>query len=65
MRYSFDVTVTSQDALREGMTEQRLQGSRHEHHRVVVEAPDLDTATLIAAQMAACHGVVTSVMARI
>lgn len=50
--FSFDVTVSTHDLLKAGVTEARIPGSRHRHHRVVVEAEDRDTAALIAAQMA-------------
>ncbi|MCW2904221.1 MAG: hypothetical protein JWO67_6486 [Streptosporangiaceae bacterium] len=53
MVFSIDVTVSSHDLLRRGVTEARLPGSPHHHHRVVVDAPDLTEAMLTAAQMAA------------
>jgi hypothetical protein len=52
--FSIDVTVSSHDLLRRGITEARLPGSPHHHHRVVTDAPDLTEAMLTAAQMAAC-----------
>jgi hypothetical protein len=51
---SLDVTVSSHELLKAGITEARLPGSPHHHHRVVVEALDLTEAMLIAAQMASC-----------
>jgi len=52
--YSFDVTVSSHDLLKRGVTEARLPGSSHRHHRIVVEATNRDEAALAAAQMASC-----------
>lgn len=57
MIFSLDVTVSSHELLKRrpvGITEARLPGSPHHHHRVVVEALDLTEAMLIAAQMASC-----------
>ncbi len=51
--YAFDATVSSHALLKRGITEARLPGSPHHHHRIVVEAPTVDDAALIAAQMAA------------
>ena len=36
--FSFDATVSTHDLLKAGVTEARLPGSPHRHHRVVVEA---------------------------
>jgi hypothetical protein len=65
--YSFDVTVSSHDLLKRGITEARLPGSPHHHHRVVVAADNRDDAALAAAQMAACipNAMVTGVYDRI
>jgi hypothetical protein len=52
--FSFDVTVSSHDLLKRGITEARLPGSPHHHHRVVIAADNRDDAALAAAQMAAC-----------
>lgn len=52
MIWSFDATVSTHDLLKAGVTEARIPGSQHRHHRVVVEAENRDTAALIAAQMA-------------
>lgn len=52
MVFSIDVTVSSHDLLKAGVTEARLPGSPHRHHRIVVEAPNLAEAMLTAAQMA-------------
>jgi hypothetical protein len=60
--FSIDVTLSTHSLLRRGVTEGRIPGSRHHHHRVVVEAPDLTEALLTAAQMAATvfgHAMVT------
>lgn len=51
--YSFDATVSSHDLLKRGITEARLPGSPHRHHRIVIEAETRDEAALLAAQMAA------------
>lgn len=75
--FSFDVTVSTNDLLKQGITEARLGdaikrmyagdslGADHTHHRVVVEAPDRDTAALIACQMAGCHAMTTGCYDRI
>jgi hypothetical protein len=47
MTFSFDVSFSSHDALKAGVTEP-------DWHRVVVSAPDRDTAALTACQMVAC-----------
>lgn len=52
--YAFDATVSSYDLLQTGVTEARLPGSPHRHHRVLVEADCRDDAALIAAQMVSC-----------
>ncbi len=67
MVFSFDVTVSSHDLLKRGITEARLPGSPHHHHRIVIEAPNRDDAALAAAQMAACipGAMVTGVYDRI
>lgn len=52
--YSFDATVSSHDLLKRGITEARLPGSPHHHHRIVIEAETRDEAALAAAQMASC-----------
>ena len=64
--YSFDATVSSHDLLKAGLTEARLPGSEHRHHRVVVAAGDRDTAALLAAQMVCCtSGICTGLYDRI
>lgn len=53
--YSIDVTMSSHALLKRrpvGITEARLPGSPHHHHRIVIEASDECEALLIAAQMA-------------
>jgi hypothetical protein len=52
--YAFDATVSSYDLLKAGVTEARLPGSPHRHHRVLVEADSRDEAALVAAQMVSC-----------
>lgn len=52
--FAFDATVSSHDLLKAGVTEARLPGSPHHHHRVMVEAESRDEAALIAAQMVSC-----------
>jgi len=63
---SYDVTVSSHDELREGITAARRHGSQHTHHRVVVSGDYGHTeASLIAAQMAAAtSGMPTGVYPR-
>lgn len=51
--YSFDATVSSHDLLKRGVTEARLPGSPHRHHRILIEAETRDEAALAACQMAA------------
>lgn len=66
--FSIDVTMSSHDLLRRGVTEGRLPGSQHRHHRVVVEASDEVEALLTAAHMAhTCfgHAMVTGTYLRI
>lgn len=64
--YSFDTTFSTHDLLKVGITEARLPGSQHRHHRVVVAAEDRDTAALLAAQMVCCtHGICTGIWDRI
>lgn len=66
MIYSFDATVSTHDLLKAGVTEARLPGSRHRHHRVVVDADDRDEAALIAAQMvSAVWGMCTGLYDRV
>lgn len=64
--FSFDATVSTNYLLRAGVTEARLPGSPHTHHRVAVEAPTRDEAALIAAQMvSATWGICTGIYDRI
>jgi hypothetical protein len=63
--FSFDVTVSTHDLLKQGVTEARLHGSLHTHHRVVVAGRDRNEAALIAAQMASCHAMCTGLYDRI
>ena len=63
--YSFDVTVSTHDLLKVGVTEVRMWGAPASHHRVVVAAGSRDEAALVAAQMASCRGVCTGVYDRI
>jgi hypothetical protein len=63
--YSFDVTISTHDLLKAGVTEARLWGSPEHHHRVVVDAPTRNEAALTAAQMVSCHGIYTGVYDRI
>lgn len=52
--YSFDATASTHDLLKCGITEARMHGSQHAHHRVVVAADTRDEAALLAAQMVCC-----------
>jgi hypothetical protein len=64
--FSFDATCSTHDLLKAGVTEARLPGSPHRHHRVVVEADTRDEAALIAAQMVStCWGMCTGLYDRI
>lgn len=64
--YSFDATYSTHDLLKAGVTEARLPGSPHRHHRVVVEAETRDEAALIAAQVVStCWGMCTGIYDRI
>lgn len=38
--YSFDVTVSTHDDLKRGVTELKVKGSQHRWHRIVVWADD-------------------------
>lgn len=64
--WSFDATVSTHYLLKAGVTEARLPGSPHRHHRVVVDADTRDEAALIAAQMVStCWGMCTGLYDRI
>lgn len=63
--WSFDVTVSTHDLLRAGVTEARLPGSQEHHHRIVIAADSHAEASLLAAQMAGCHAMCTGVFLRI
>jgi hypothetical protein len=63
--FSFDVTVSTHDLLKRGITAGRFVGAPAHHHRIVVSASSFLDAHLIAAQMASLHGVVTGVFVRI
>lgn len=64
--FSFDATVSTHDLLKAGVTEARIPGSQHRHHRVVVDAEDRDTAALLAAQMVCCtQGMCTGIFDRV
>jgi hypothetical protein len=64
--FSFDATVSTHDLLKAGVTEARLPGSEHAHHRVVVAANTRDEAALLAAQMvSAVWGMCTGLYDRI
>ena len=64
--HSFDVEVSDHDALRQGKTALHIKGSQHTHHRIVIGGGlGLDEAHLVAAQMAALHGMPTAVHTRI
>ena len=63
--FSFDVTVSNHDLLKTGVLAMRLGGSQHAHHRIVTAATDETEASLLAAQMASAHGMVTSVALRV
>lgn len=52
--FAFDATVSTHNLLKAGITEARLPGSSHRHHRVLVEAETRDEAALIASQMVSC-----------
>lgn len=65
MVFSFDVQVSTHDALQQGHTAIRLAGSPHTHHRIVVEAQDRTEAALVASWMAGRRGMVTAVFDRI
>lgn len=63
--YSFDVEVSTHDALRHGVLALKLYGAQHPWHRVVVAADTVDEAALIAQQMASCHGMPTGCYLRV
>ena len=63
--FTFDATVSAHDLLKAGVTEAKMPGSQHRHHRVVVAAEDRDTAALIAAQMVSSFGICTGLYDRV
>lgn len=63
--FSFDVTVSTHDLLKVGVTEARLPGSQHHHHRIVVAAETRNEAALLAAQMASVRWTCTGLYDRI
>lgn len=68
MIFSIDVTLSTHNLLRRGITEGRIPGSEHHHHRIVLDAPDPSEAMLTAAQMAHTvfgHAMVTGTYWRI
>jgi len=65
MIYSFDVSVSDHDALCRGVLALKLRGAQHDYHRIVIEAETYEDASLAAAQMASCQGMVTEVLPRI
>lgn len=68
MIVSVDVTLSTHNLLKAGVTEARLPGSPHRHHRVVVEADTVADGLLLAAQLAHTthgHAVVTGTYWRI
>lgn len=63
--FTFDVTMSSHDLLRRGITEVRLFGGDAHHHRIVIQAETVAEAYLLASQMASCHGMCTGCYLRI
>ena len=64
--FHFDATFSSHDLLKAGVTEARVPGSPHRHHRVVVAARTRDEAALLAAQMVCCTvGICTGIYDRV
>jgi hypothetical protein len=62
--FSFDVSMSSHDLLREGVVARPVCCGR-DWHRIVVMDTDVVSAHLVAAQMAACHGMVTEISLRV
>jgi hypothetical protein len=62
--FSFDVTVSTHDLLKLGITEARFVGAEANHHRIVVAAETVEEAALVAAQMASCKYMCTGVYYR-
>lgn len=56
MIYSFDVTVSTHDLLKQGVVARRWAGSPNDWHRVVVEAPNRIEAGLIVHAMLHAQG---------
>lgn len=54
--YSFDATASTHDDLKQGITELKLAGSQHRHHRIVIEAETHTEAFLTAAAMVLGRG---------
>lgn len=63
--FAFDVTVSTHDLLREGVTEARLYMGEATHHRIVVGADSEAEAFLVAGQMASCQHQCTGVYLRV
>ncbi|AZI57312.1 hypothetical protein EH165_03190 [Nakamurella antarctica] len=64
--WSFDVTVSTNEALTRGVTAVQAHGSETTHHRVVIGGEaSLEEAHLIAAQMSSCQGMCTGVYLRL
>lgn len=58
--FTVDVEVSSHDLLKRGILATRLHGSQRTWHRILVDADDERDAVLLAAQIAACHGMPTA-----
>lgn len=68
MIVSVDVTLSTHALLKQGITEARIPGSPHHHHRIVVDAQDYTQGLLLAAHMAHTthpHAMVTGLYLRI
>lgn len=57
--FSFDLTTSSHELLREGIVAGRFFGSEHNHQRVTIEADSWLEASELAILMGMCFGYVT------
>jgi hypothetical protein len=63
--YSFDVTYSTHDDLKNHVTEIRDIYAPAHHHRIVIAASSRTEAALLAAQMVCCYAICTGVYDRI
>lgn len=64
MIFSFDVTCSTFDLLKQGITEAHYN-STNQHHRIVIEAATIEEAHLTASQWVCQYSICTGVYLRI